>query len=181
MSDSLLIEQCKQHNRKAQLAIYNKYCEGMFIVASRYMKDTAMAQDAMQDAFIKAFTKLSQFKGDVTFGAWLKRIVINTCLDAIKAQKAFMVELNEDIAESVPVQMDHSVSDSATLQEVKNAIKQLPEKYKVVTQLFYLEGFDHGEISEVLEISEASSRTLLFRGKKILKEQLNHLQYGTGY
>jgi RNA polymerase sigma-70 factor (ECF subfamily) len=181
VSDSLLIEQCKQRNRKAQLAIYNKYCEGMFIVASRYMKDTAKAQDAMQDAFIKAFTKLSQFKGDVTFGAWLKRIVINTCLDAIKAQKAFMVELNEEIAESLPLEEDHTVSDSATAQEVKDTIQNLPEKYKVVTQLFYLEGFDHSEISMVLNISEASSRTLLFRGKNLLKEQLKHLQYGTGY
>ena len=87
MSNLLLVEQSKAQNPKAQLALYKQYCDGMFIVAHRYMKDRAAAEDAMQEAFIKAFSKLDQFKGDVTFGAWLKRIVVNTCLDAIKARK----------------------------------------------------------------------------------------------
>ncbi len=87
MSDLLLVEQCKEHNRKAQMALYKQYCDGMFIVAHRYLRDTAAAEDAMQEAFIKAFQKLGQFKGDVTFGAWLKRIVINTCLDSIKMKE----------------------------------------------------------------------------------------------
>ena len=90
MLDSLLVEQSKENNPKAQMALYKRYCEGMFIVAQRYMKDKAEAEDAMQEAFIKAFRKLHQFKGDVTFGAWLKRIVINTCLDLIKAKKAIL-------------------------------------------------------------------------------------------
>ena len=88
MSNQLLVEQCKANNPKAQMQLYRQYCDGMFIVAQRYLKDTAKAEDAMQEAFIKAFRKLNQFKGDVTFGAWLKRIVINTCLDSIKANKA---------------------------------------------------------------------------------------------
>ena len=180
VSDSLLIEQCKHNNRKAQLTIYNKYCQGMLIVASRYLKDTALAEDAMQEAFIKAFQKLEQFKGDVTFGAWLKRIVINTCLDTIKARKAALVEINEEVL-SVVDDEDHSVPDQTTVDEVKAAINGLPEKYRYVTKLFYLEGFDHKEIAQVLDISEAASRTCLFRGKSQIREQLKHLQYGTGY
>lgn len=180
VSDLLLIEQCKQNNRKAQLTVYNKYCQGMLIIAKRYLKDTAIAEDAMQEAFIKAFQKLEQFKGDVTFGAWLKRIVINTCLDAIKARKAALVEINEEVL-SVVEDNDHSVPDESTVDQVKEAIDNLPEKYRYVTKLFYLEGYNHSEISEILDISEAASRTCLFRGKNRIREQLNHLQYGTGY
>lgn len=180
MSTTLLVEQCKEQNPKAQLALYKQYCDGMFIVAQRYIKDIAQAEDAMQDAFIKAFSKLHQFKGDVTFGAWLKRIVINTCLDAIKAKKMEALSINEEVL-SLTEDDDWSVADEVTVDEVHRAIDNLKDPYRVVVQLFLLEGYDHQEISEILGISESASRTNLFRGKKQLKEQLKHLQYGTGY
>ena len=180
MSNLLLVEQCKQHDRKAQMALYKQYCDGMFIIAQRYIKDIATAEDAMQEAFIKAFSKLEQFKGDVTFGAWLKRIVINTCLDMIKAQKMEMYAINEEVMNVVD---DDSweISDTITLAQVHRAIEQLKNPYKTVVQLFLLEGYDHQEISEILGISESASRTNLYRGKKQLQEQLKHINYGTGY
>ncbi|MDC8006256.1 sigma-70 family RNA polymerase sigma factor [Aureisphaera galaxeae] len=180
MSTTLLVEQCKEHNPKAQLALYKQYCDGMFIVAQRYIKDIAQAEDAMQEAFIKAFSKLHQFKGDVTFGAWLKRIVINTCLDAIKARKMETLSVNEEVLTLVDDD-DWSVADEVTVDEVHSAIDNLRDPYRVVVQLFLLEGYDHQEISEILGISESASRTNLFRGKKQLQEQLKHLHYGTGY
>ena len=73
------MEQCKSNSHRAQMQLYKQYCDGMFIVANRYLKDTAAAEDAMQEGFIKAFKKIHQFSGEVTFGAWVKRIVINTC------------------------------------------------------------------------------------------------------
>ena len=76
---------------------------------------------------------------------------------------------------------DHTVADEATVQEVKAAIADLPEKYRLVTQLFYLEGYDHNEISGIMNISEAASRTCLFRGKGLIRKQLKHLDHGTGY
>jgi RNA polymerase sigma factor (sigma-70 family) len=179
LSNTLLVEQCRQHNRKAQMALYKQYCDGMFIVANRYLKDTAAAEDAMQEAFIKAFQKLHQFKGDVTFGAWLKRIVINTCLDTIKAKKLELQTINEEVI-SIADDEDWSVADSTTIPEVYSAIEKLPDNYKVVVQLFLLEGYDHQEISQILGISESASRTNLHRGKLQLKETLKHLQYETG-
>ena len=131
----------------------------MYVIAHRYLKDTAAAEDAMQEAFIKAFKKLSQFKGDVTFGAWLKRIVINTCLDTLKSKKLELQSLNEEVY----------------------TIEELPENYKATVKLFLIEGYDHQEISEILQISENASRTYLHRGKTKLKETLKHLRYGTGY
>ncbi|MEM0518633.1 RNA polymerase sigma factor [Aequorivita flava] len=181
MSDLLLIEQCKNCDRKAQMALYGKYCNGMFIIANRYLKDTAAAEDAMQDAFIKAFQKLSQFTGDVTFGAWLKRIVINTCLDSIKRNKMKLQSLNEEVFTMVHEDSDWTIADEATISEVLAAIESLPENYKLTVKLFLLEGYDHQEISEILQISENASRTYLHRGKSKLKEKLKHLRYGTGY
>tara|TARA_R110002049_G_scaffold79644_3_gene202745 strand:+ start:1347 stop:1937 length:591 start_codon:yes stop_codon:yes gene_type:complete len=181
LSNTLLVEQCKDNNPKAQMALYKQYCEGMFIVAQRYMKDTAAAEDAMQEAFIKAFQKISQFKGDVTFGAWLKRIVINTCLDAIKARKLDVQDLNEETLHIADDDTDWEVDDEVTAAEICDAIEALPENYKMVVKLYLMEGYDHEEISGILSISENVSRTNLHRGKVKLKETLKHLRYGTGY
>ena len=90
-----IVEKCKQNDRKAQMQLYKQYCDGMFIVAIRFVKDTLEAEDVVQEAFIKAFAKLHQFKGEVTFGAWLKRIVINKCIDLLKAKKQQMLELDQ--------------------------------------------------------------------------------------
>jgi RNA polymerase sigma-70 factor (ECF subfamily) len=181
VSSQLLVEQCKANNSKAQMQLYRQYCDGMFIVAQRYMKDRAKAEDAMQEAFIKAFRKIGQFKGDVTFGSWLKRIVINTCLDAIKANKAEVIPLNEDVIHIADVESDWEVSDDVSLTEIVQAIERLPENQKNAVRLFLMEGYDHKEISEILGITESASRTYLHRGKLQLKESLKHLRYGTGY
>ena len=177
MSDSLLlVEQCKQNNRKAQMALYNQYCEGMFIVAQRYLKDHAEAEDAMQDAFIKAFQKLNQFKGDVTFGSWLKRIVINTCLDSIKSKKVKLFSINEEVLSIADnEENDWSVEEDTTIEKVQAAIEKLSVKYKTIVKLYLLEGYDHQEISEILNISETASRTNLHRGKLQLMKNLKHL------
>lgn len=182
MSNSLLVEQCRAQNPRAQMTLYKQYCDGMFIVASRYLKNAAEAEDAMQVAFIKAFKKIDQFKGDVTFGAWLKRIVINTCLDALKKKKAHFEEIND---ETLRIEDDEdsgwAVEDDTTMEAIQDAIEKLNPNYKSVVQLFLLEGYDHQEIAQVLDITESASRTNLHRGKIQLKQHLKHLQYGTGY
>ncbi|MFT4669698.1 MAG: RNA polymerase sigma factor (sigma-70 family) [Ulvibacter sp.] len=181
MSNQLLVEKCKENNQRAQMRLYKQYCDGMIIVAQRYVTDRALAEDAMQEAFIKAFQKINQFKGDVTFGAWLKRIVINTCLDAIKAKKIEVEPIREEVIGIAEEDDDWSVSDETTVAEITSAIAELPESYAVVVRLFLLEGFDHKEISEILGITESASRTNLHRGKLKLKESLKHLRYGTGH
>jgi RNA polymerase sigma factor (sigma-70 family) len=176
-----LIEACRQNDRRAQLKLYNKYCEGMFYVAKRFMQDSFEAEDAMQEAFIKAFQKLHQYNGEVTFGAWLKRIVINNCLDKLKAKKLELVAINEQVLGTVEEEEDWTVDDGVGLKEVKQRMKQLPEKYKYPLMLYLLEGYDHEEISDILGISKVASRTLVHRGKKKLQEELKKLYHGTGY
>ena len=113
------------------MQLYKQYCEGMTIVAHRYVKDRALAEDAMQEAFIKAFSKLHQYKAEVTFGAWLKRIVINKSIDLLKSKKQQLLELNEVYLKVVDQEVDDNwlVEDTITIETVKTAIEQLPEKY----------------------------------------------------
>ena len=155
----------------------------MFIVASRFLKNSAEAEDAMQEAFVKAFTKLHQYSGEVTFGAWLKRIVINKCLDSLKAKKLEYVALNEQLLEKVEDDdaQDWQIDDGIGIGEVKTEIQELPEKYRYPLMLYLIEGYDHEEISEILKISQIASRTLVHRGKKKLQEKLKALRNGTRY
>lgn len=178
-----IVEKCKQNDRKAQLQLYNQYCNGMFVVAKRFVKDTAEAEDIVQESFIKAFTKLHQFKAEVTFGAWLKRIVVNMSIDLLKSRKQEMLELDEVHLKVVDTNYEDEwlVDDAITLDEVKDAISKLPDKYKYVVMMYLIEGFDHKEIAQVLNISEIASRTQLSRGKSKLRELLTLSHNGTRY
>lgn len=178
-----IIEQCKQNNRKAQLQLYNQYCDGMYIVANRFLKDANDAEDVVQEAFIKAFSKLHQYKAEVTFGAWLKRIVVNKSIDFLKSKKQKLVELDEVHLKVIDVEDDDKwlVEDAITLNDVKHAINSLPDKYQYVVMLYLIEGYDHQEISEILNISQVASRTQLSRGKAKLQELLTLKKNGTRY
>jgi len=178
-----IVEKCKQNDRKAQLKLYNQYCDGMFTIAMRFVKDTMEAEDIVQEAFIKAFSKLHQYKAEVTFGAWLKRIVINKSIDLLKSRKQQMLELDEVHLKVIDNNYEDEwlVDDAITLNEVKKAIQQLPDKYQYVVMLFLIEGYDHQEIAEILNITEVASRTQLSRGKAKLRELLTVKQNGTRY
>ncbi|QLE00446.1 RNA polymerase sigma factor [Galbibacter sp. BG1] len=175
-----LIEKCKSNNRKAQLQLYDMYCQGMYCVAMRYLKNTDDAQDAMQEAFIKAFQKLDQFKAEVTFGAWLKRIVINKCIDFLKAKQMNILSLEESYMH-VEEDENWQVEDVITKAEIVSAIEKLPDKYRFVVMLYLIEGYDHEEISGILNINNTTSRTHLLRGKQKLQSLLKHKVDGTGY
>lgn len=174
-----VVEQCKANDRKAQMQLYKQYSEGMFCVAMRYVKNSYDAEDVVQESFIKAFQRLHQFKGEVTFGAWLKRIVINKSIDFLKAKKNRMVELEENHLQ-LTEDDDWSIEDGVTIDEVKYAIEQLPQKYRYVVLMFLIEGYDHREIAQVLKLSETASRTRLLRGKSYLKELIKERINGTG-
>jgi RNA polymerase sigma-70 factor (ECF subfamily) len=174
-----VVEKCKINDRSAQLKLYRQYCDGMYAVAMRFVKNSDDAEDVLQESFIKAFQKIHQFKGEVTFGAWLKRIVVNKSIDFLKSKKQNMVPLEENYMQ--PVENDDwTVDEGIGLDHVKAAIEKLPDKYKYVVMMFLVEGFDHQEISEVLQIEETTCRTRLLRGKHRLKELLEKKQYGTG-
>jgi RNA polymerase sigma factor (sigma-70 family) len=167
-----LIAQCKNQNRRAQLELYRKYAHGMYCVAMRFVRNSADAEDITQEAFIRAFQKIEQFEGNVAFGAWLKRIVINRSIDFLKAKKQHFVELQEHRL-SIADEDSWNVEQQVSLETVKAAMEELPDKYRYVLQLYLVEGYDHQEISEILDLRETTCRTRLMRGKNYLRELLN--------
>lgn len=175
-----IIDQCKNNDAKAQMQLYNLYCNGMFLVAFRYVKDKCIAEDIMQDAFIKAFKNIKSYKNEVAFGAWLKKIVINQSIDYLKKKKLELVAINEEVTTKIDEE-DWKVEQDISVETIIDKIKALKEKYRLVLTLYLLEGYDHQEIAQVLNITENTSRTHLLRGKKLLKEQLKNTSYAAGY
>lgn len=176
-----LIARCKKNDRSAQLELYKKYCDAMYNVAYRFMRNSFDAEEAMQDGFITAFSKLNQFSGKSTFGAWLKKIVIRKSLDKLRVRKTEQVALNEHILKAEEPEDSWETEDHISVEEVKEEIEELPENYRYPVMLFLIEGYDHKEISEILNITVVSSRTLLFRGKKKLQERLKEKYHDKGY
>lgn len=162
------------------MQLYNLYCKAMFLVAFRYVKDRFIAEDIMQEAFIKAFKNIDSYKNEVAFGAWLKRIVINQSIDQLKKNKLELVAINEEV--TLKVDEDEWKFESViSVDGIVEIINSLKDKYRLVLTLYLIEGYDHQEIAEVLQITENTSRTHLLRGKRILKEQLKNTSYAEGY
>ena len=174
--NSKIVEDCKENDAKAQMRLYDMYCDAMFIIAKRYVKDSFTAEDLMQDAFIKVFKNIQSFKGEVTIGAWIKKIMINQCLDYLKKKRIELVSIEEKEL-NVADEDDWTVKEEVNVQTITMAINSLPEKYKVVLNLYLLEGYDHQEIAQVLNITEVNSRSQLMRGKNKLKSQLKQYNY----
>lgn len=162
------------------MQLYNLYCKGMFVVSYRYVKDKCIAEDVMQDAFIKAFKNIDKYKNEVAFGAWLKRIVINQSIDHLKKKKLELVSINEEITANIQVD-NWQIESDISVEGIVEKINSLKDKYRLVLSLYLLEGYDHQEISQVLNITENTSRTHLLRGKKMLKEQLKNTSYAARY
>lgn len=175
-----IIDKCQQNSAKAQMQLYNLYCQAMINVAYRYVKDRALAEDVMQEAFIKAFKNIQTYKNEVAFGAWLKRIVINQSIDFLKKKKLELVAINEEVykAESDD---NWSFDTEVCIEAIVAKINELKEKYRLVLSLYLLEGYDHQEIASILNITENTSRTHLLRGKRILKEQLKESNYAARF
>ncbi len=172
-----LVEDCKKGKRKAQLKLYNQYCDAMLCIAMRYLKQKDIAEDATQEAFIKAFRNIDGFSGEVTFGAWLKRIVINQCIDYCRQLKYHDNLDNHALEIAEDDNASWEVEDQVSSKDIKKCIDVLPEKYSTILKLYLIEGYDHDEIAEILNIKANNSRIQLHRGKKLLKEQLKSLRY----
>lgn len=172
-----LINACRKGDSKAQFEIYRLYYKTMYNTALRILADTTEAEDVMQEGFLNAFQKIETYRGEVSFGAWLKKIIVNRSLDIIKARKAVISIETTNI--DLPDESDSGYiekADDVNIDMIKAAIYSLPEGYRIVLSLYLLEGYDHDEISEILNITNATSRTQFHRAKKKLAEHLNELK-----
>ncbi len=170
-----LLQLCLKGNQTAQLKIYNSYYKAMYNTAVRIVKDSAEAQDIMQESFLSAFTKLDSFKGEVTFGSWLKRIVINKSIYHYrKQQKKNEVALDDGIykvEDNDMIVSDHAITELKA-QKVMETMKLLKDNYRVSLTLHLIEGYDYEEISSIMNISYANCRTTISRAKESLRKKL---------
>lgn len=168
---SELIELCRRGDSKAQFELYNLYSRAMYNVSCRILPDRMEAEDAMQEAFFKAFDKLHTFRNEVAFGAWLKRIVVNTCIDYLKKKKLKLTSI-DDVKGVADVQDvgDDFVPES--VEDVKLAMNELPEGYRLVISLHLIEGYEYEEIAEMLGIAQSSVRSQFTRARQKLIELL---------
>jgi len=169
-----LIALCKENNRNAQFEVYNRYYKAMHNTAFRIVKDAHLAEDIMQEAFLKAFTKLDSFKGEVSFGAWLKRIVINDSLDNYKKNsKNATSSLDETLYKVEDDQNDEDIDfKNVKVQQILEGIKSLKDSYRIAITLHYIEGYDQDEICEIMNINAGNCRTLISRAKESLRQKL---------
>jgi RNA polymerase sigma-70 factor (ECF subfamily) len=168
-----LITGCRENDRKSQVKVYELYCKAMYNTALRIINDTAEAEDIMQESFLDAFRKISDYRGDSSFGTWLRRIVVNRSIDALKKTRQ-SVPLDESTLEVPAASEDENGVEIlfARAESIRRAIHALPEHYRVILSLFLLEGYDHEEIAQVLGISNDLSRIRYFRAKQKLIENL---------
>lgn len=165
-----IIEASKTGDTRAQYKLYQLYSKAMYNVCMRMMNHREDAEDALQESFTEAFIKLDAFRYDGTFGAWLKRIVVNRCINKLKRRNREIMTV-DDLTnyDQVEVQFENNKLD---INRIHRAMKKLPDGYRVIFSLYLLEGYDHREISQIMGITESTSKTQLHRAKAKLKELL---------
>ena len=167
-----LVQRCKKGDRKAQNELYKLHVGAMYNICRRMMGEEEEARDVLQDAFVDAFTKLHNLENEITFAAWLKRIVINKCINAINKKRILTDELNEEIDLPVEEGFENLEHTQEQMQKILKAIDQISEGCKVVLNLYLFEGYDHKEIGQILAISESASKAQYSKAKAKIRKIL---------
>ena len=168
MSLKQLIENCRINDTKAQGELYKLFSSKLFSICLKYSRNYAEAEDNLQDAFLTIFNKIEQYKSKGSFEGWLKRITINTVLQRYRNEKVFDI-INENVADEVELEIDE---DHISLDYLLKIIQELPDRYRLVFNLYVLDGYSHKEIAEMLNINIGTSKSNLARGRQILKETI---------
>lgn len=164
-----LILQCLEGNRKAQYALYQQYAKAMLNLSYRLIQNREDAEDVLQEAFFEAFDKLHRFRFESTFGAWLKRIVVNRCINALR-RKRIQLQYLDDMQAFAGIPDEAPEETGLTVEQVKKAMAGLPSGSRTIFSLYLLEGYDHNEIAEILDISVSNSKTQYMRARQRVKE-----------
>lgn len=160
-----LIEECRQGSTRAQFRLYNQYSKAMYNLAYRILNNREDAEDILQEAFVDCFRNLNTFRFESTFGAWLKKIIVNKCINQLKKKK-----IDLTLCENLPVDIheeDNEVIYDTT--KIFKGIEKLPDGYRVILTLYLLEGYDHQEIAQILGITESTSKSQYSRAKDKLR------------
>ena len=167
-----LINDCKNNDRKAQEQLYRLYSSKLFAVCLKYSRNYTEAQDNLQDGFIIIFNKIEQFSFNGSFEGWLKRVMINNVLQQYRTQ-SFLSLVNEDVPDTYEIEFDE---ENISLDYLLKIIQELPDRYRLVFNLYVNDDYSHAEIAEMLSINVGTSKSNLSRARMILKEKIEHLK-----
>lgn len=165
--------ECKQGSKKACFELYKLYAKAMLNVAFRVVGNVAEAEDVIQESFLDAFKRINDFRQETTFGLWLKQIVVSKSINVLRKRKVELIELGDDADYLAEEELCDDEEMHYKVARVKEAMNDLPEGYKQVISLYLIEGYDHEEIGQILNITENTSRTQFLRAKRKLSEILS--------
>jgi len=177
MDDASLVSECINGNIRAQRELFDKYARKMMTVCLRYATNTEQAEDILQDGFVKVSLKLTDFKGDGSLEGWIRRIMVNTALDQIRKNKKSLGDTSIDDV-GYKLENDDFIVQHLIAEDLMKLVLSMPEGYKIVFNLFAVEGYSHQEIAEKLSISENTSKSQYSRARAYLRERLEKMNNG---
>ncbi len=179
LTEEDIIKGCQKGDPVAQKKLYEKYASKMFGVCIRYFKSTEEAEDALQEGFIRLFKYIGQYRGDGSFEGWMRRIIVNTALNYHKSILKHQYHTNYQEVEEL-IEDERIAYDPMHVEFLLKVIQQMPEGYRVIFNLFEIEGYSHKEIANMLKISVNTSKSQLMKSKRYIQRQLekiNELKY----
>lgn len=176
MDDSSLVKKCVEGDQRAQRLLFERFAPKMLGVCMRYSKSGEQAEDVLQDGFVKVFTKLSYYKGEGSLEGWIRRIIVNTALDQIRKNAKFQDDVTLDDVD-YKLELKGNILENLAAEDLLQLINEMPAGYKVVFNMFAIEGYSHKEIAVKLEVSENTSKSQYSRARAYLKKKLEDLNF----
>jgi RNA polymerase sigma-70 factor (ECF subfamily) len=166
-----LIQGCIEGNQRAQKELFDNFSPKFFAICLRYMKNTDEAEDVLQEAFIKVFSKLPAYSSKGSFEGWMRRVVVNTCLDQIRKNQKLKFDAPLE-QEEYKLSMNAFIFEKLSADELMKEIQEMPPGYRIVFNMFAIEGFSHQEIAKHLGVAESTSKSQYLRARSYLKERI---------
>jgi RNA polymerase sigma factor (sigma-70 family) len=176
LTENQLIKACIREDAASQKEVFDRFSGRMLTVCLRYARSSADAEDILQDAFIKVFDKMHQFKFEGSFEGWIRRIVVNTALKKYSLRRYEKEVVGYEIKDKDESSIEASAYSDLTAKELMDLINALPSGYKLIFNLYVIEGYQHDEIAEMLNIQPGTSRSQLVKARNMLQKQILELQ-----
>jgi RNA polymerase sigma-70 factor (ECF subfamily) len=170
-----IVGRCKKNDRNAQKELYDVYAPILFGICLRYSKSSQEAEDILQEGFIKILTKIKFFKGDGSFEGWMKKVIVNTAISHFHKNKKYNELQDIDKIKETEIETEKYDNHEFTQEELLNVINKMPEGYRVIFNMYAIEGFKHKEIAEMLNITESTSKSQYSRAKEKIRQELENI------
>lgn len=174
MDDLTLVQECVKGNPRAQRSLFDRFAPKMLSVCLRYAKNQEQAEDILQDGFVKVFGKLKDFKNEGSLEGWIRRVMVNTALDQIRKDLRLLGDVSTDDV-AYKMESNDFIAENLMAEDLMKMVRSMPEGYKVVFNMFAIEGYSHQEIAQSLGITESTSKSQYSRARAYLRERIEKM------